>query len=467
MTSIATLKHLIHKYYPRNHLLLASILSAGLIALVLFSTDDQAHGNLIQTDLTLPADLDAEFSIEQEALTPDATIANASPLVDPMAEDLRAGWTDVEVSPGDNLSTLFTQVGLSARDLHRVLDSSDDTSILDRLHPGYQLAFYMPEPGELKELQVLTSPLDGYTFTLQDARYEVEPIVREAEHVEAFRSGEIADSLFMAAQRADIPAHVIMEMADIFGGVIDFILDPRRGDEFSILYEETWLDGERVRSGSVIGARFINRDREHIALRYETEAGDVGYFTPDGESMRKAFLRNPLDVFRISSNFNPNRRHPIHNTIRAHRGTDYAAPTGTPVRATADGQVTWAARNGSFGKLVVVKHPGGFETKYAHLNGYASDVRNGVRVRQGQVIGYVGATGGATGPHLHYEFLVNGTHRDPRTVLDELPQAVSLEAAEMPRFHEHTREALARLTDQVTEQRLLSYNADNTGSTTH
>lgn len=171
--------------------------------------------------------------------------------------------------------------------------------------------------------------------------------------------------------------------------------------------------------------------------------------------MRKAFLRNPMEVFRISSNFNPSRRHPILNTIRAHKGTDYAAPRGTPVRATADGTVTWAARNGSFGKLIVIKHNGSFETKYAHLNGYAKGIGKGIRVSQGQVIGYVGATGGATGPHLHYEFLVDGVHRNPRTILDELPQAVSLPEGELTRFRDHTRKTLAKLREQHEEQQLL------------
>ena len=152
--------------------------------------------------------------------------------------------------------------------------------------------------------------------------------------------------------------------------------------------------------------------------------------------MRKAFLRNPLDVFRISSNFNPRRRHPILNTIRAHKGTDYAAPTGTPVRATSDGRVTWAARNGSFGNLVVIQHAGGFETKYAHLSRYA--VSKGERVAQGEVIGYVGATGGATGPHLHYEFLMGGAHQNPRTVHKKLPKAESIDPAEMDRFRSQT-----------------------------
>ena len=163
--------------------------------------------------------------------------------------------------------------------------------------------------------------------------------------------------------------------------------------------------------------------------------------------MRKAFLRSPIDVFRISSNFNPSRRHPILNTIRAHKGTDYAAPRGTPIRATSDGQVTRASRNGSFGNLVIVKHAGGFETKYAHLSKYANGVKKGKRVRQGDIIGYVGTTGSATGPHLHYEFLMGGVHQNPRTIIDKLPKAKSIDPAEMDSFHTQTVDLLKRFSD--------------------
>ncbi len=471
MEFIKKTHHFIDSHFPKQHLLLAGTLITALTLAIVLTSDDAAHGQRIQVtnDSLADSGLPGLSAAEQDGILVSAQeLAGAELNGEATIPESDPHWTELEVSSGDTLSTLFNQVGLTAGDVHRLLNNSDEPEILHRLHPGYQLAFYMPEPGHLEQLKVRTSPLDGYSFTLQDARYEVEPIVREAERVETLRSGEITDSLFMAAQRADIPAQVVMEMSDIFGGVIDFIMDPRHGDEFSILYEEIRLNGEFVRTGEIVGASFTNRGREHIALRYETEEGDVGFFTPDGESMNKAFLRNPLDVFRISSNFNPNRRHPIHNTIRAHRGTDYAAPTGTPVRATADGQVTWAQRNGSFGHLVVIQHPGGFETKYAHLNAYASGIRKGSRVRQGQVIGYVGATGGATGPHLHYEFLVNGVHRDPRTVLDELPQAITLDKQEMNRFRAHTRDALARFRDPVDQQRLLSYNADqSTTSTTN
>lgn len=471
MDLIRNARHIVRKHYPRSHLFTASLLTVALVLVLMFAPEDQAHGNRMQTQDNKPVDLRQAMiaALAENSESEEALRLSVGPLPDRMSTDINdavddSNWTEIEVRSGDNLSSLFNRVGLSARDLHRLLDSNTESNVLNRLHPGYQLAFHIPEPGLLEELQVLTSPLDGYTFTLRDSRYEIEAIRREPETQKTMRQGEIADSLFMAGQRADIPAAVIMQMADIFGGVIDFILDPRQGDEFSLLYEEHYLDGQRVGNGPILGARFINRGREHIALRYVHEDGKTGYYTPDGESMQTAFLRNPLDVFRISSNFNPNRRHPILNTIRAHRGTDYAAPTGTPVRATADGTVTWAARNGSFGNLIVIEHPGNFETKYAHLNGYASGIRRGARVRQGQIIGYVGATGAATGPHLHYEFLVNGVHKDPRTVLDDLPQVVELDDDEMPRFRASTRHILEQFESLDNDGgRLLSFTSADYG----
>ncbi len=490
MESITTAKYIIGKYYPRSHLLAASALSLLLISILFLGAEQPAHGTLMSaSEQNALIDLESATAITggiaarrdepgvavgTEALPPvslprintepDAT-DDAGEDTATSAQPARTEWMDIVVQPGDTLSALFTRVGLSATELQRILDSNEDDTILDRLHPGYELSFHIPQPGQLQQLSVQISPLNGYVFTRQDGGYELDPIENEPEVTEVFRHGQIHDSLFMASQQAGIPVNVTMEMADIFGGVLDFILDPRRGDQFSILYEEKYLGDEKVGNGDIIAARFINRGREYIALRYQKENGETGYFNPEGASMRKTFLRNPMDVFRISSNFNPNRRHPILNTIRAHKGTDYAAPRGTPIRATADGTVTWAARNGSFGKLVVIKHDGSFETKYAHLNDYADGVRKGARVQQGQVIGYVGSTGSATGPHLHYEFLVDGVHRNPRTILDELPQSVALEDSELPRFRQQTRNILERFQEQHQEQKLLlSYQLDGQGS---
>jgi murein DD-endopeptidase MepM/ murein hydrolase activator NlpD len=360
-------------------------------------------------------------------------------------------WRNIEVKSGDNLSAIFSKVGLSDQDLFRVLNSSDEAKVLNQVYPGYQLDFLIPVnidgDGELEQLRLLKSPLEGFLFTLNNNNYDVESILNFPQLRPTFKAGTIADSLFMAGQREQIPAVTIMEMANIFGGVIDFILDPRAGDDFSILYDEKYLDGEFIGHGDILATQYTNQGKTFTAVRYIDKEGEAGYYNAEGESMRKAFLRSPIDVFRISSNFNPSRRHPILNTIRAHKGTDYAAPRGTPIRATSDGQVTRASRNGSFGNLVIVKHAGGFETKYAHLSKYANGVKKGKRVRQGDIIGYVGTTGSATGPHLHYEFLMGGVHQNPRTIIDKLPKAKSIDPAEMDSFHTQTVDLLKRFSD--------------------
>ncbi|MEQ8407224.1 MAG: peptidoglycan DD-metalloendopeptidase family protein [Gammaproteobacteria bacterium] len=454
-------KAFVRKYYPRDHLYLAGGLSLFVLVLLLLPAGESDEAGLVGTEgadvpqMTTSIPVAVAPNSATQVNTSQPTTAQRSAL---SADDLDAFvvseeaepladitvWQNIEVKKGDTLSTIFSQVGLNDRDVYQVLNSSDEAKVLNRLYPGYQLDFMIPNEGELEQLRVLSSPLEGFLFKRGDDGYQVERILKEAQLSQAYKVGTIADSLFMAGQRENIPAVHIMEMANIFGGVIDFILDPRAGDQFSILYDEKYLDGEFIGPGDIMATQFVNQGRVYTAIRYVDEEGEVGYYSPEGESMRKAFLRNPLDVFRISSNFNPNRRHPILNTIRAHKGTDYAAPTGTPIRATGDGRVTHAGRLGSFGNLVVVKHAGGFETKYAHLSRYARGISKGDRVRQGDVIGYVGATGGATGPHLHYEFLVNGVHQNPRTILDRLPKAESIDPTEMDRFRSQTADLLQR-----------------------
>lgn len=470
MRIIEIAKHFVDKYYPQDHLYIAGGFAVLLLVFLAWPGD---NGSTVpdQYQVSIPVAL-GPGNPSQASVTPDAETGMGTLSYDPgdfiapgktaapmLADEIvpleDSSWQNVVVKSGDNLSVIFSKVGLSDQDLFRVLNSSEEANILNRLYPGYELDFMIPEAGELEQLRVLKSPLEGFVFKRSESGYAAETILKEAELQQAFRVGTIADSLFMAGQRENIPAVHTMEMANIFGGVMDFILDPRAGDEFSILYEEKYLDGEYIGHGEILATHYINEGKVFTAIRYIDEEGEAGYYSPDGESMRKAFLRSPLDVFRISSNFNPSRRHPTLNTIRAHKGTDYAAPTGTPVRATSDGTVTWAARNGSFGNLVVVKHAGGFETKYAHLSRYA--VRRGERVRQGEVIAYVGATGGATGPHLHYEFLVNGVHRNPRTILDRLPKAESIAQAEMNRFRSQTTELLNHF-QELHSDRLLTLN---------
>ena len=435
-------KRFLGECYPRDHLLIAGVLSLIiLISLAIPNEGDNTEPSIARDRISVPI----SPAIKEGDQLPSSVISipqeELSPELPPTSRDT---WQTFAIKSGDNLSEIFLNVGLTDQDLFRVLDSSDEAQILNRIYPGYELGFLVSSSGELDKLQVLKNPLEGFFFIREGGSYKVEPIAKEAQILPTFKVGIIEDSLFLAGQKEQIPAAHLMEMANIFGGVIDFILDPRQGDSFSILYDEKYLDGTFVGHNDILVTQFINQGRTFTAIRYINKDGELGYYSPEGESMRKAFLRNPLDVFRISSNFNPRRRHPILNTIRAHKGTDYAAPTGTPIRATSDGQITRASRYGSFGNLVTIKHSGGFETKYAHLSRFASSISRGDRVRQGEVIGYVGSTGGATGPHLHYEFLVNGIHQNPRTILDKLPKAESIHPDEMALFSEQAEKLLSQ-----------------------
>ena len=450
-------QYLVVSHYPRDHIYIAGALCGLILVLLVLPLGGDADGDNGRTEIVLDINLSPELAqpVDTEQKQPDALAlsdfvitphAKSQIEVQPIVENVTL-WRNIEVKSGDNLSAIFSKVGLSDQDLFRVLNSSDEAKVLNQVYPGYQLDFLIPPEGELEQLRLLKSPLEGFLFTLNNNNYDVESILNFPQLRPTFKVGTIADSLFMAGQREQIPAITIMEMANIFGGVIDFILDPRAGDDFSILYDEKYLDGEFIGHGDILATQYTNQGKTFTAVRYINEEGEAGYYNAEGESMRKAFLRSPLDVFRISSNFNPSRRHPILNTIRAHKGTDYAAPRGTPIRATSDGQVTRASRNGSFGNLVIVKHAGGFETKYAHLSKYANGVKKGKRVRQGDIIGYVGTTGSATGPHLHYEFLMGGVHQNPRTIIDKLPKAESIDPAEMDSFRTQTTDLLKRFSE--------------------
>jgi murein DD-endopeptidase MepM/ murein hydrolase activator NlpD len=245
---------------------------------------------------------------------------------------------------------------------------------------------------------------------------------------------------------------MIMELAGIFGGVIDFALDPRVGDTIHVIYEELMLDGNRLSDGPILATSFTNRGETFEAYRYTDLEGDTSYYNESGVSMRKAFLRAPLDFTRVSSNFNPNRLHPIYKTQRPHRGTDYAAPRGTPVYAAGDGRVVEAGYTRPNGNYIFVQHGEQFVTHYLHL--HRLKVKKGTKVKQGQVIGTVGSTGAATGPHLHYEFLVNGVHRNPRKVHKILPKARSLPKAEIPRYLASIRQPTQQLASLRNAQQL-------------
>lgn len=355
-----------------------------------------------------------------------------------------ADWQFVEVGYGDTLSELFVELKLDSADLARLLRSGEEAKILDALKEGYKLGFKLDDSGGLDEFRLIQSPLEELAFRRDGREFSVEPI-RHTPRIETdIKGGTVYTSLLAAAERERVPPTQSMRMVDIFGGKIDFMLDTQPGDQFTIFYERQFHKDEYVGEGDVLVARFVNRGREHLAVRYENVDGRTGYYSPDGNNMQAGLMRNPLDVFRISSHFNPKRMHPILNEIRPHEGTDYAAPEGTPVRATSDGNVTRASRYGSYGNIVILAHAGGLETRYAHLSRFAEGMKPGVKVRQGEVIGYVGSTGRATGPHLHYEVLQDGVPRNPGRANALMPPAPGIAEDEMDRFRNHTQNLLAQ-----------------------
>jgi len=246
-----------------------------------------------------------------------------------------------------------------------------------------------------------------------------------------------------------------MQLADIFAWDVDFALDIRSGDSFLVIYEERYLNGEKLDDGDVLAAEFSNQGHRYQALRFVDDDGNRAYLTPDGHSLRKAFLRTPVNFSRISSHFSLGRKHPILHKLRAHKGVDYAAPTGTPVTASGDGKVAFVGTKGGYGKTVVLQHGQGYSTLYAHLSRFTKGLRAGSRVHQGEVIGFVGSSGLATGPHLHYEFQVNGTHMNPLTV--RLPQAAPIEQRYRAAFSQLAGERLAQL-ETIRRTQLASSN---------
>jgi murein DD-endopeptidase MepM/ murein hydrolase activator NlpD len=340
-------------------------------------------------------------------------------------------WHEELVRNGDNLSLIFARAGFSDRDVYQVT-KADGGKALRKIYPGETISFQTSGEGRLYRVRHRESALKWSTFTREDERYRTEVTVREPEVFEQSATMRIKSSLFLAGQDAGLSHKVIMDLAGIFGGVIDFALDPRVGDTIELVYEEAWIDGEKYADGEIVAAAFTNKGETFQAYRYTDSQGDKSYYNEAGVSMRKAFLKAPLDFTRVSSNFNPNRLHPIYKTKRPHRGTDYAAPTGTPVYAAGDGRVVEAGYTRPNGNYVFIQHGESYKTHYLHL--HKRRVKTGERVKQGEVIGTVGSTGSATGPHLHYEFLVNGVHRNPRSVHKSLPKAKSLPDSELPRF---------------------------------
>lgn len=341
-------------------------------------------------------------------------------------------WHTETVKSGDNLSLIFKRAGLGPRDVHEIITESSQAKPLTNLKPGQTLSFQIDDNGKLQTLNYKIDLLNSLIYERDVDGFESRNVIREPEVRFRVASATINSSLYKAAEVAGLPQNMIMELANVFGGVIDFVFDVRQGDHFIVLFEDLYLDGIHYGTGNILAAEYVNQGSVFQAYRYTNPRGETNYFNAEGVSMRKAFLRAPLDFTRISSGFNPKRLHPVFKTVRPHRGIDYAAPRGTPVYAAGDGRVISSGYSKANGNYVVLQHGSQYVTKYLHLHKRA--VSKNKRVKQRQIIGWVGSTGYATGPHLHYEFLVNGVHRNPRTIIRKLPKAKRISPTEMPHF---------------------------------
>ncbi|MDF1693801.1 MAG: peptidoglycan DD-metalloendopeptidase family protein [Zhongshania sp.] len=404
--------------FPRRHLALAAstLIALGLALLLLPGENAEAKRTAIPLNLEL---------------TPSRVGVSVSTHEEPPIEQEQA-WKEIPVENGDSLSAIFSRASLSPQDLHELLTSSAKTKELNKIRPGQKLSFKIGDTGQLDAMSLQIDKLNSLVFERGVNGFTTTKLTATPEIRQRVASATITSSLYKAAQDAGVNQSIIMELANIFGGVLDFVYDVRKNDYFIVIYEELYLNGEMLGSGQILAAQYFNQGKSFEAYRYVNTQGEVDYFSENGESMRKAFLRAPLDFTRISSGFNPKRLHPVFKTVRPHRGVDYAAPRGTPVYAAGDGRVAAAGYSKANGNYVFIKHGEAYMTKYLHLHKRA--VSKGDRVRQRETIGWVGSTGYATGPHLHYEFLLNGVHRNPATIVKQLPAPKKVAAGAMPEF---------------------------------
>ncbi len=387
-------------------------LGLPLLGLALVSTIDMS-----KTPPTLPATPMMAATPGTDLATAAAIVFSEVPLV--LAPEPEYQTLTLTIRRGDTLDQLFRTHQLNISHLTQIARLDEAGRQFRKIKPGDVFEITHDE-GKLVSLYSALNLTSALKVDREESGFSAAIIDRPIEIRKRMAHGVIENSLFVDATAAGLSNKLVMNIAGIFAWDVDFVLDIRSGDNYYVQWEEIWQDGEFVTDGEVVVAEFNNDGRTHQAIRFIDSAGRTDYFTPEGDSVRKAFLRSPVD-FRVSSSFNPNRRHPVLKTVRPHRGVDYAAPSGTPIKASGDGKVIFRGVKSGYGNVVILQHGGNITTLYAHMSKFASSARTGSRVRQGQTIGYVGKTGLVTGVHLHYEYRLNGVHRNPRTV--KLPKA--------------------------------------------
>ena len=403
---------------PKKHKLILSATGLLLLLLLLIPSENasaskQTSENSLEIgkryQIAIPQK-DSQQAIKSAQQPAKAEINNKQ------SQQEQLKWQTAKVKRGDSLAKIFKRFGLSAKTTHQVARAKGEHSkLLKKLDVGDKLRIGKDKGGQLVSLEYPLSKTETLFVDLTGQGYQSHKETKTVEVRESIAHGVINSNFWNAGTEAGLDDNQIINLANIFGWDIDFALDIRKGDSFHVVYENQYVDGEFIGTGKILAAEFINQDDPFQAIRFK----DGEYYTPDGKSMRKAFLRAPVNFKYISSNFKPRRFHPIQKRWKAHRGTDYRAAKGTPVVAAGNGKVTHSTYNKYNGHYVFIQHGNGIVTKYLHFSKRA--VKKGQRVKQGQIIGYVGSTGMSQAPHLHYEFLLNGVHRNPRTV--KLPDA--------------------------------------------
>lgn len=352
-------------------------------------------------------------------------------------------WRQERIQRGDTVAALLSRLEVNNRDTANFLRDARNVKAMHQLVPGKTVHAQATAAGELLTLRYFAGGHEQFLMEKIDGAFKLsEQPVKLETHIQ-MKSGVINSSLFAATDSAGVPDNITTQIVDIFASDIDFHRDLHKGDRFTVVYESLHSDGEPAKAGRVLAVEFVNQGTSYQAVYFQADDGNSGYYAPDGKNLRKAFLRSPLEFSRISSGFSSARFHPVLQTWRAHKGVDYAAPTGTRVKATASGTVAFAGWQNGYGNVIILQHQGQYSTAYGHLSAFAKGLRRGQRVNQDDIIGYVGATGVATGPHLHYEFRVSGVQRDPLRVA--MPAATPITARNMTAFHENTRPLIVRL----------------------
>jgi murein DD-endopeptidase MepM/ murein hydrolase activator NlpD len=409
---------------PRRFGIIASCLVAGAIL--------AAAGAELQNPL-----LDPEIRTLLPAVAEAAPVDRSAPFE----------FVAVTIGRNDTLDQVFRGLQLKLSDLAELRSLPNVRKSLDVIRPGDVIQLTHLN-GEIKSLTRRINETAMLSVTRDDEGFSANILENPLETSERTLRGTVDSSLYVAVNAAGGTDRLAVELADVFKYDIDFVNQVRPGDHFVVAHEQQYQDGRFVRDGDILAAEFVNAGKSYRAVRYAGPNGRADYYTPDGRPVRKAFLRYPVDYARISSGFSLARRHPVLNRVRAHKGIDFAAPTGTPIKAAGAGRIVSRGRNGGYGNVIVLAHSGGVTTLYGHMSRFAKGLSVGDRVQQGQVIGYVGMTGLATGPHVHYEYRINGVHKDPARVT--MPKADPIPASLMADFKAQTAPLLARLDPSTT-----------------